>query len=67
MSTIRPAAQRHALALQIGIVPLQDAWAVRDMHVCVRSLDALPAFARDLVELLMEDARIALARPARPA
>ncbi len=51
------AARRHAQAMQIGIVPLADAWALRQMHVCVRSLDALPGFARDLVELLVEDAR----------
>jgi len=51
------AARRHAQALQIGIVPLLDPWALREMHVCVRSLPALPGFARDLIELLVEDAR----------
>ena len=45
------AARRHALAIPIEIV------ALREMHVCVRSLDVLPGFARDLIELLVEDAR----------
>jgi DNA-binding transcriptional LysR family regulator len=49
-------ARRHAETLQIEIVPLTDAWAVRQMHVCVRDLETLPGFARDLVELLMADA-----------
>ena len=50
------AARRHAAALEIEIVALADAWSLRQMHVCVRSLDTLPQFARDLVELLVEDA-----------
>jgi DNA-binding transcriptional LysR family regulator len=32
---------------------------LREMHVCVRCLEALPDFARDLVALLVEDARSA--------
>jgi DNA-binding transcriptional LysR family regulator len=51
------AARRHARTLDVAIVPLNDAWALREMQICVRSLDALPAFARDLVDLLMEDAK----------
>lgn len=51
------AARRHAQRLRIGIVPLRDAWALRQMHVCVRGVDGLPAFARDLVDLLVADAR----------
>jgi DNA-binding transcriptional LysR family regulator len=54
------AAMRHARAMSIRIVPLTDAWAVRELVVCVRSLPALPAFARELVALLEEDARRAL-------
>jgi DNA-binding transcriptional LysR family regulator len=50
------AARRHAEALQIEIVPLADAWSMRQMHVCVRNLETLPGFARDLVELLVDDA-----------
>jgi DNA-binding transcriptional LysR family regulator len=51
------AARRHALTMQIEIVPLADAWSLRQMHVCVRNLEALPGFARDLIALLVEDAR----------
>jgi DNA-binding transcriptional LysR family regulator len=51
------AARRHAQSMAIRIVPLNDDWALREMQICVRQLDALPAFARDLVDLLVEDAR----------
>lgn len=59
------AARRHAQAMAIRIVPLSDDWAVRAMHVCVRSLEALPLFARDLVDLLVADAAQAAGRGAR--
>ena len=51
------AARRHAQSMAIAIVPLIDPWAIRAMRVCVRNLDSLPGFARDLVDLLIEDAR----------
>lgn len=50
------AASRHAHSMDIAIVPLSDAWSVRDMQICVRSLEGLPSFARELVELLVADA-----------
>ncbi len=50
------AARRHAAALAIEIVPLADAWSLRQMHVCVRNLETLPQFAKDLVDLLVADA-----------
>jgi DNA-binding transcriptional LysR family regulator len=50
------AARRHAQALGVHLVPLADEWALRRMQVCVRSLETLPMFARDLVELLADDA-----------
>ncbi len=50
------AGRRHALALAVALIPLSDPWAVRVMRICARSFDALPAFSRDLVELLAEDA-----------
>lgn len=53
------AAQRHAQSMAIRIVRLNDDWALREMQICVRQLDALPVFARDLVDLLVEDARTA--------
>ncbi|MEY4751437.1 MAG: hypothetical protein RIQ60_3651 [Pseudomonadota bacterium] len=51
------AAERHAQVMAIHIVPLNDDWALRAQQICVRSLAALPSFARDLVELLVADAR----------
>ena len=51
------AARRHAQTMAVAIVPLSDPWAVREMKICVRSLEALPAFARDLVDMLVDDAR----------
>ncbi|OYU00591.1 MAG: LysR family transcriptional regulator [Burkholderiales bacterium PBB1] len=53
------AARRHAQTLAIQIVPLSDEWSLRAMQICVRSLESLPPFARDLVALLVEDARVA--------
>jgi len=51
------AAHRHAQTMAIAIVPLADPWAERALQIVVRSLDALPAYARDLVDLLVADAR----------
>ena len=51
------AARRHARSMAIRLVPLSDPWAVRSMQICVRSLDELPNFARDLIDLLTEDAK----------
>jgi DNA-binding transcriptional LysR family regulator len=59
------AARRHARHLRVAIVPLDDAWALRALQVCVRDLLALPPFARDLVDLLVADA--ARAEQAAPA
>jgi DNA-binding transcriptional LysR family regulator len=51
------AAHRHAQTMAISIVPLADPWAERALQIVVRSLDALPAYARELVDLLVEDAK----------
>jgi len=56
------AASRHAQTTAIAIVPLSDPWAIRKMLICVRTLEALPGFARELVDLLVEDARQAEVR-----
>ncbi len=52
------AARRHAQTMAIRIVPLTDDWSLRAMHICVRKLDALPGFARDLVDLLVADTQL---------
>ncbi|MCE2870288.1 MAG: LysR substrate-binding domain-containing protein [Oxalobacteraceae bacterium] len=46
-------ASRHAKTMNICMVELTDEWAIRKMQVCVRNVQALPAFARELVELLV--------------
>lgn len=46
------AAARSAATLGLGIVPLSDAWALRTLVLCVRERDALPVYARQLLERL---------------
>ncbi|WP_019140947.1 LysR substrate-binding domain-containing protein [Noviherbaspirillum massiliense] len=48
------AARRHAQSMAIRIILLSDEWAIRNLQICVRSLDLLPAFARDLIDLLLQ-------------
>jgi DNA-binding transcriptional LysR family regulator len=50
------AARRHAQTMAIRIVRLNDEWSLRALLICMRKLDALPSFARDLVDLLVADA-----------
>jgi molybdate transport repressor ModE-like protein len=45
-------ARRAMRGMGIGIVPLTDPWALRDLTLCLRALDALPAFAQDFVAQL---------------
>jgi len=51
------AAQRLAAQGDLAVVPLADPWARRELRLCVRSLDALPACARDLLEALREQSQ----------
>ncbi|MEK6291386.1 MAG: LysR substrate-binding domain-containing protein [Paraburkholderia tropica] len=48
-------ARRHAQTMALKIVPLTDEWAVRKLQICVNDRDALPLFARKLVDLLVAD------------
>jgi DNA-binding transcriptional LysR family regulator len=50
------AAQRYAQRLNIKLVRLSDEWAERKLHICVRQLNQLPGFARELVSMLTADA-----------
>jgi DNA-binding transcriptional LysR family regulator len=61
------AARRQAKSSDIKLVALTDKWALRDLKICVRSLDMLPNFARDLVQILLEDAKSATQAPALSA
>jgi DNA-binding transcriptional LysR family regulator len=43
-------ARRATKAMAIKAVDLTDPWALRDLTICVRDFEALPPFARQLVE-----------------
>jgi molybdate transport repressor ModE-like protein len=45
-------AHRVSRSMAIAVVALTDAWALRDLTICVRRLRDLPPFARGLVEHL---------------
>jgi molybdate transport repressor ModE-like protein len=42
-------ARRAALSMAVTPVTLTDAWAERDLTICVRNFEELPIFARELV------------------
>lgn len=46
------AARRHMRSAGIRTVALSNDWAVRDLKIVVRDREALPAFARKLVDAL---------------
>jgi DNA-binding transcriptional LysR family regulator len=46
----RTTAERAVKSAAIKAVDLADAWALRELTICVRDLDALAPFARQLVE-----------------
>jgi DNA-binding transcriptional LysR family regulator len=50
-------ARRAAKSMRIKAVELSDSWAPRDLTICVRDFDALPPFARQLVEHMRADAQ----------
>lgn len=50
-------ARRLAPGMRVSVIALTDVWALRKLHVCVRSLDTLPAFARELVDMFAAQAR----------
>ena len=43
-------ARRAAKAMAIKAVDLTDPWALRDLTICIRDFEALPPYARQLVE-----------------
>ncbi|PLZ02127.1 LysR family transcriptional regulator [Burkholderia sp. WAC0059] len=46
------AAERCARTLAIQVVPLTDEWASRELRICLRSFDDLPAYGKRLIEAL---------------
>jgi hypothetical protein len=55
-------ARRNAETMDIRIVPLADAWATRQLQICVRNMNGLNHYARELTQFLLEDGR-----PSMPA
>lgn len=49
-------ATRYAAHMQIRLVRLRDEWALRKLRICVRSMEQLTSFGRDLVEVLIAGA-----------
>jgi DNA-binding transcriptional LysR family regulator len=48
-------ARRLSRTMAIAVVALTDAWAERDLTICIRSFAALPVYARQLVQHLRAD------------
>lgn len=48
-------AKRYSQRLKIKLVRLSDEWSERKLQICVRNLEQLPSFTRDLVNMLIED------------
>lgn len=55
------AAIRHRRSMRLAIVELSEPWAVRERSIVIQKLDALPHYARELVDC------IRAAAPASPA
>jgi DNA-binding transcriptional LysR family regulator len=49
-------AQRAARTMAISAVQLSDSWAPRELTICVRNVEALPQYARQLVDHLRASA-----------
>jgi DNA-binding transcriptional LysR family regulator len=50
-------ARRVQKTMSIAVVPLADPWAMRELTICIRKLDELPLYARQLVEHLRSNTR----------
>ena len=48
------AARRHARMARIAIVQLEDEWATRELRICVRKQTELRAFARELIDFILQ-------------
>jgi hypothetical protein len=48
-------AQRYAKRMPISVIPITDNWALHESYVCVRGLDGLPPFTRNLFDALVQE------------
>jgi DNA-binding transcriptional LysR family regulator len=60
-------ARRLSRTMAIAVVALTDAWAERDLTICIRSFPALPVYARQLVQHLRADGQGVLTAAAAPS
>ncbi len=58
-------AVRYVKTMNIHLVEIEDDWATRNLMICVRSLDLLPSFARELVDLLTQKSNDAERTPSQ--
>lgn len=56
------AALRHSRLMQLALVDLTEPWAVRERSVVVQKLDALPLYARELVDFICKPAELSQQR-----
>jgi DNA-binding transcriptional LysR family regulator len=47
-------AQRYAKRMPISVIPITDSWALHESFICVRGLEELPPFTRDLFDILVD-------------
>jgi DNA-binding transcriptional LysR family regulator len=45
-------ARRATASMEVKVVELSDGWAARDLKICVRDLQRLPPYVRQLVDHL---------------
>jgi DNA-binding transcriptional LysR family regulator len=55
------AARRHARTVNLAVVELNEAWAVRERSILVRDLQTLPACSKALISTIAPSASVAAA------
>ena len=48
-------ARRYEKSMRIRYGRLSDAWSLRKLSICVKSHEQLPGFARDLIDMMLDD------------
>jgi DNA-binding transcriptional LysR family regulator len=51
------AARRNASSMALKIIKISNEWALSSQQICVRSLEQLPRFSRELVDMMANDFR----------
>ncbi len=48
-------ARRYEKSMRIRHARLSDAWSLRKLSICVKNHEQLPSFARDLIDMMLDD------------